>query len=234
MCASHHICATHPKDAPTIGQLGRALQTACLWALPRVVRGRLGWCLAAHLVSGAAICPGCAFAPVPAGSALPHTHPCAPVSHLLGSKRLPCPSMAKTLSPPSATPCSTPGMLWVGECPWLCPREEDFLQELVEPAVPSKASLTSSRPAQWVWRGEERLAGFPTARWQHRDVPVASFPFPGSMHASTGQGEQRGQVGSLVPFFRNLVWVGPCRDSWELVGGMCPRSLPLPLGAYGM
>lgn len=110
MCASHHICATRPKDAPTIGQLGRALQTACLWALPKVVRGRLGWCLAAHLVSGAAICPGCAFAPVPAGSALPHTRPCAPISYLLGSKHLPCPSVTKTLGPPSATPCSTPGI----------------------------------------------------------------------------------------------------------------------------
>lgn len=34
MCVNHRICAAHPKDAPTIGQLGRATQTACLWAPP--------------------------------------------------------------------------------------------------------------------------------------------------------------------------------------------------------
>lgn len=73
MCVNHRICATHPKDAPTIGQLGCAPQTACLWAPPMVARGRLGWCPVAHHVSGAAICLG-----VPSPQCLLEVPSCTP------------------------------------------------------------------------------------------------------------------------------------------------------------
>lgn len=75
-CVTHRNCATHPQDAPALGQLGRAPD--CLPWAPVAVRGRLGRCLVAHRVSGAALCPGCAFTPVPAGSALPRTPSQAP------------------------------------------------------------------------------------------------------------------------------------------------------------
>lgn len=89
VCEPPHLCHL-PKRRAHNWPAGPALQTACLWALPMVARGQLGWCLVAHLVSGAAICPGCAFAPVPAGSALLlHTCPHASMSDLLVSSTCP-------------------------------------------------------------------------------------------------------------------------------------------------
>lgn len=89
VCEPPHLCHL-PKRRAHNWPAGPALQTACLWALPMVARGQLGWCLMAYLVSGAAICPGCAFVPVPAGSALLlHTCPRASTSDLLVSSTCP-------------------------------------------------------------------------------------------------------------------------------------------------
>lgn len=78
VCEPPHLCHL-PKWRAHNWPAGPALLTACLWALPMVARGQLGWCPMAYLVSGAAICPGCAFVPVPAGSALLlHTCPRLP------------------------------------------------------------------------------------------------------------------------------------------------------------
>lgn len=89
VCEPPHLCHLPTRRAHN-WLAGPALQTACLWALPMVARGQLGWCPVAHLVSGAAICPGCAFAPVPAGSALlSHTCPRASMSDLLVSSTRP-------------------------------------------------------------------------------------------------------------------------------------------------
>lgn len=99
MCVNRRICATHPKDAPTIGQLGRAPQTACLRA-PRGHghAGDGGVVPGGPRVSGAALRPGCAFAPVPAGSTSWPPPSQASISGLMGSKRLPCPSAVKMFS----------------------------------------------------------------------------------------------------------------------------------------
>ena len=97
MCVNRRICATHPKDAPTIGQLGCAPQTACLRA-PRGHAGDGGVVPGGPRVSGAALRPGCAFAPVPAGSTSWPPPSQASISDLMGSKHLPCPSAVKMLS----------------------------------------------------------------------------------------------------------------------------------------
>lgn len=71
------------KARPQLANWARASDCLPLGS-PMVARGQLGWCPVAHLVSGAAICPGCAFAPVPAGSALlSYTCPRASMSDLL-------------------------------------------------------------------------------------------------------------------------------------------------------
>lgn len=118
----------------------------------------------------------------------------APISHLLGSKRLPCPSMAKTLGPPSATPFSTPEIALGRSVSLVVPlggttipaRKEGVPAGTVEPAVSSEVSLTSSRPVPVLYPrpGGERspqqappgLSGFTTARCQHRDIPVTASP----------------------------------------------------------
>lgn len=183
MCANH-TCATCPTAAPTIGQLGRALQTACLWALPMAARGQLGWCLVAHLVSGAAVCPGCAFAPVPAGSALlSHTHPRASTRDLTGSVRLPCPFVVKMLGrSSSAFPFSTLlGLLWeqIGVTGFVPIKEscvpahkERTSCRSSENTLPSKVSPTFSRPVPRVYPGGLKEGGPPGSPY------LASGGFP--------------------------------------------------------
>lgn len=112
VCEPPHLCHL-PKRRAHNWPAGPALQTACLWALPMVARGQLGWCPMAYLVSGAAICPGCAFVPVPAGSALLHTCPRASSSDLLVSSTRPALPYSETLVLSPAAPFSTLlGSLW--------------------------------------------------------------------------------------------------------------------------
>lgn len=106
VCEPPHLCHL-PKRRAHNWPAGPALQTACLWAPPMVARGQLGWCPVAHLVSGAAICPGCAFAPVPAGSALLlYTCPRASMSDLLVPSTRPALPWLKHLVLPRSSPLS--------------------------------------------------------------------------------------------------------------------------------
>lgn len=69
VCGPPHLCHSSARRAHDWPAGPRA--TDCLPSgSPVAERGRPGGCPLAHRVSGAAICPGCAFAPVPAGSAL--------------------------------------------------------------------------------------------------------------------------------------------------------------------
>lgn len=122
-CVTHRNCATHSQDAPARGPLGRAPD--CLPWVPVAVRGRMGRCLGAHRVSGAALCPGCAFTPVPAGSALPsHTVP-GSLSDLSGSEHPPGPQQREcsvvSIPLPSALPSrrgeSVSGVIVLGPAP---------------------------------------------------------------------------------------------------------------------
>lgn len=85
------------KARPQLASRARALDCLPL-GCPHGRAGTAGLVPVAHLVSGAAICPGCAFAPVPAGSALlSHTCPHASMSDLLVSSPRPAPSCLKHL-----------------------------------------------------------------------------------------------------------------------------------------
>lgn len=84
----HRICATHPKDAPAIGQLGRASNCLPLGS-PTVVWGRLGWCPAAPM---ALVLPPALGVPLPQcllGVPSPRTPPPASGSDLTGPEHLP-------------------------------------------------------------------------------------------------------------------------------------------------
>lgn len=69
VCEPPHLCRSSKRRARDWPAGPRASDCLPLGS-PVVVRGRLGWCPVAHRVSGAAIRPGRASAPVPAGSAL--------------------------------------------------------------------------------------------------------------------------------------------------------------------
>lgn len=88
------ICAARPKDAPTTGQPGRAPQTACR-GLPAAAGAARG--ARRPRVSGAADRPGCAFAPVPAGSTSSPPRPWASISDLMGSQHPPARSYSSVV-----------------------------------------------------------------------------------------------------------------------------------------
>lgn len=102
------ICAARPKDAPTTGQPGRAPQTACR-GLPAAAGAARG--ARRPRVSGAADRPGCAFAPVPAGSTSSPPRPWASISDLMGSQHPPARSYSSVVficffpSPPHPPSC---------------------------------------------------------------------------------------------------------------------------------
>lgn len=108
----HCICATHPKDAPVIGQLGRASNCLPLGS-PTVVRGLLGWCPAAPM---ALVLPPALGVPLPQcllGVPSPRTPPPASGSDLTGPEHLPFLSAVTMLSCPhlSFAHPSTPRLL---------------------------------------------------------------------------------------------------------------------------
>lgn len=75
VCEPPHLCRAAKRRAHSWPAGPRTSDCLPLGS-PVVARGRLGWCPVARRVSGAAICPGRASAPVPAGSALlAHTVP---------------------------------------------------------------------------------------------------------------------------------------------------------------
>lgn len=69
VCEPPHLCRSSKRRAHDWPAGPRTSDCLPLGS-PVVARGRLGWCPVARRVSGAAICPGRASAPVPAGSAL--------------------------------------------------------------------------------------------------------------------------------------------------------------------
>lgn len=69
VCEPPHLCRSSKRRAHDWPAGPRTSDCLPLGSLV-VTRGRLGWCPVARRVSGAAICPGRASAPVPAGSAL--------------------------------------------------------------------------------------------------------------------------------------------------------------------
>lgn len=172
VCKPPHLCHL-PKRRAHNWPAGPALQTACLWALPMVARGQLGWCPVAHLVSGAAICPGCAFAPVPAGSALlSHTCPRASMSDLLVSSTRPARPWLKHLVLPPAPPFHSAGIAlgYVGD---LGSAHKERVQSPCSLKVPSSSSRPVPRvPPPKIWSWEDH--------WQVLSWLQEAFPWPGA------------------------------------------------------
>lgn len=168
VCKPPHLCHL-PKRRAHNWPTGPALQTACLWALPMVARGQLGWCPVAHLVSGAAMCPGCAFAPVPAGGALlSHTCPRASMSGLLLSSTRPARPWLKHLLLPPAPPFHSAGIA-LGYVSDLGSAHKERVQS---PRSSSSRPVRRVPPPKiWSWRTTGKSsAGF--RKLSHGQVPA--------------------------------------------------------------
>lgn len=172
VCKPPHLCHL-PKRRAHNWPTGPALQTACLWALPMVARGQLGWCPVAHLVSGAAICPGCAFAPVPAGSALlSHTCPRASMSNLLVPSTRPARPWLKHLALSLLLSLSTLlGLLWGKSVTSVLLIRKEYRAHVLSKVPSSSCRPVPRVPPPKIWSWEDHLK---SPRWLQE-----AFPRPG-------------------------------------------------------
>lgn len=190
VCKPPHLCHL-PKRRAHNWPTGPALQTACLWALPMVARGQLGWCPVAHLVSGAAMCPGCAFAPAPAGGALlSHTCPRASMSGLLLSSTRPARPWLKHLLLPLLLLSILLGLLWGTSVTLVLLIRKECRAHVLLPLGLSAGFLPQRSGVGGPLASPQLASGsFPMARCQQQGHPC-SAPFRDVSAVPIGVGQQ--------------------------------------------